>query len=77
MNGNVKRWTPERIVVLAALAFGITAGTYGIAQRGERVELERLVVGERTAVRRERPGRRPQRGAGVGPAAERRDAADR
>jgi len=32
MNGNVKRWTPERIVVLAALAFGITAGTYGIAQ---------------------------------------------
>jgi hypothetical protein len=31
MNGKVKRWTPERIVVLAALAFGITAGTYGIA----------------------------------------------
>jgi hypothetical protein len=31
MNGNVKRWTPERIVVLAALALGITAGTYGIA----------------------------------------------
>jgi hypothetical protein len=31
MNGNTKRWTPERIVVLAALAFGITAGTYGIA----------------------------------------------
>jgi hypothetical protein len=31
MNGNVTRWTPERIVVLAALAFGIAAGTYGIA----------------------------------------------
>jgi hypothetical protein len=31
MNSKVKRWTPERIVVLAALAFGITAGTYGIA----------------------------------------------
>jgi hypothetical protein len=31
MNSNVKKWTPERIVVLAALAFGITAGTYGIA----------------------------------------------
>ena len=31
MNGNVRRWTPERIVVLAALAFGIAAGTYGIA----------------------------------------------
>jgi hypothetical protein len=31
MNGNVRRWTPERIVVLAALAFGVTAGTYGIA----------------------------------------------
>jgi hypothetical protein len=31
MNGNPKRWTPERFVVLAALAFGITAGTYGIA----------------------------------------------
>jgi len=32
MNSNVSRWTPERIVVLAALAFGITLGTYGIAQ---------------------------------------------
>ena len=31
MNGNVSRWTPERIVVLAALAFGIALGTYGIA----------------------------------------------
>jgi hypothetical protein len=31
MNGNVRRWTPERIVVLAALAFGVAAGTYGIA----------------------------------------------
>jgi hypothetical protein len=31
MNGNVTRWTPERLVVLAALAFGIAAGTYGIA----------------------------------------------
>ena len=31
MNDNVKRWSPERIVVLAALAFGIAAGTYGIA----------------------------------------------
>ena len=46
-------------------------------ERGERLELERLVGGEHTAVRRERPGRRPQRGAAVGPAAERRDAADR
>jgi hypothetical protein len=32
MDSKAKRWTPERIVVLAALAFGITAGTYGIAQ---------------------------------------------
>jgi hypothetical protein len=32
MDSNVKRWSPERIVVLAALAFGIAAGTYGIAQ---------------------------------------------
>jgi hypothetical protein len=31
MNDNVKRWSPERIVVLAALAFGIAAGSYGIA----------------------------------------------
>ena len=31
MNGNERRWTPERIVVLAALAFGVAAGTYGIA----------------------------------------------
>jgi hypothetical protein len=31
MDSNVKRWSPERIVGLAALAFGIAAGTYGIA----------------------------------------------
>ena len=31
MDSNVKRWSPERIVILAALAFGIAAGTYGIA----------------------------------------------
>jgi hypothetical protein len=31
MVSNVKRWSPERIVVLAALAFGVAAGTYGIA----------------------------------------------
>ena len=31
MNDNVKRWSPERIVALAALAFGVAAGTYGIA----------------------------------------------
>ena len=31
MDSNVKRWSPERIVILAAIAFGIAAGTYGIA----------------------------------------------
>jgi hypothetical protein len=31
MNGNVSRWTPERIVVLAGIAFGLALGTYGIA----------------------------------------------
>jgi hypothetical protein len=31
MDSNVKRWSPERIVVLTALAFGVAAGTYGIA----------------------------------------------
>ena len=31
MDGNARRWTPERVVVMAALAFGIAAGTYGIA----------------------------------------------
>jgi hypothetical protein len=31
MDSKVRSWTPERIVVLAALAFGIAAGTYGIA----------------------------------------------
>ena len=78
MDSNVKRWSPERIVILAALAFGIAAGTYGIANAAERLGLERLVRRERhPAVRRERPGRRPQRGAAVGPAAERRDAVDR
>jgi hypothetical protein len=31
MDGRVRRWTPERVVVIAALAFGVAAGTYGIA----------------------------------------------
>jgi hypothetical protein len=31
MDGTARRWTPERVVVIAALAFGIAAGTYGIA----------------------------------------------
>ena len=31
MDSTTRRWTPERVVVLAALAFGIAAGTYGIA----------------------------------------------
>jgi hypothetical protein len=31
MDGHARRWTPERVVVIAALAFGVAAGTYGIA----------------------------------------------
>jgi hypothetical protein len=31
MDGNARRRTPERVGVIAALAFGIAAGTYGIA----------------------------------------------
>jgi hypothetical protein len=31
MDGRARRWTPERVVVIAALAFGIAVGTYGIA----------------------------------------------
>jgi hypothetical protein len=31
MDGDARRWTPERVVVIAALAFGVAAGTYGIA----------------------------------------------
>ncbi len=31
MDGQARRWTPERVVVIAALAFGVAAGTYGIA----------------------------------------------
>jgi hypothetical protein len=31
MDSTTRRWSPERVVVLAALAFGIAAGTYGIA----------------------------------------------
>jgi hypothetical protein len=31
MDSNRRRWSPERVVVLAALAFGVAAGTYGIA----------------------------------------------
>jgi hypothetical protein len=31
MDGEARRWSPERVVVVAALAFGVAAGTYGIA----------------------------------------------
>jgi hypothetical protein len=31
MDGEARRWTPERVVVIAAIAFGVAAGTYGIA----------------------------------------------
>jgi hypothetical protein len=31
MDSTRRRWSPERVVVLAALAFGVAAGTYGIA----------------------------------------------
>jgi hypothetical protein len=31
MDGQARRWTPERVVVIAAIAFGVAAGTYGIA----------------------------------------------
>jgi hypothetical protein len=31
MDGQARRWTPERVVVIAAIAFGVAAGTNGIA----------------------------------------------
>jgi hypothetical protein len=31
MDGEARRWSPERVVVVAALAFGLAAGTYGVA----------------------------------------------
>jgi hypothetical protein len=31
MDGQARPWTPERVVVIAALALGVAAGTYGIA----------------------------------------------
>ena len=31
MDGQARRWTLERVVVIAAIAFGVAAGTYGIA----------------------------------------------
>jgi hypothetical protein len=31
MDSTTRRWSPERVVVIAALAFGIAAGTYGVA----------------------------------------------
>ena len=31
MDRTTRRWSPERVVVIAALAFGIAAGTYGVA----------------------------------------------
>ena len=31
MDSTTRRWSPERVVVIVALAFGVAAGTYGIA----------------------------------------------
>jgi hypothetical protein len=31
MDSNARRWSAERVVVIAALAFGVAAGSYGIA----------------------------------------------
>jgi hypothetical protein len=31
MDSNARRWSAERVVLIAALAFGVAAGTYGIA----------------------------------------------
>ena len=31
MDSKTRRWSAERVVVIAALAFGVAAGTYGIA----------------------------------------------
>jgi hypothetical protein len=31
MDSNTRRWSPERVIVVAALAFGVAAGSYGIA----------------------------------------------
>ena len=31
MDREARRWTPERVVVITALAFGLAAGTYGVA----------------------------------------------
>ena len=31
MDGQARRWTLERVVVIAAIAFGVAVGTYGIA----------------------------------------------
>jgi hypothetical protein len=31
MDRNARRWSAERVVVIAALAFGVAAGTYGVA----------------------------------------------
>jgi hypothetical protein len=31
MDSSARRWSPERVVLIAALAFGVAAGSYGIA----------------------------------------------
>ena len=31
MDRAARRWSPERVVVIAAIAFGVAAGTYGVA----------------------------------------------
>jgi hypothetical protein len=31
MDSSTRRWSPERVIVVAAVAFGVAAGSYGIA----------------------------------------------
>ena len=67
MDGQARRWTPERVVVIAAIAFGVAAGTYGIAN----------AASGSSSGSGQAPAAAPERSAALGPAAERRDPADR
>ena len=70
MDTREKRWPLERLVVIGALAFGVAAGGYGIANAASGSSSSS--TGERVG-----PDRGRTAGAALGRPAKRRDAADR
>ncbi len=72
MDTREKRWPLERLVVIGALAFGVAAGGYGIANAASGSNSSSTEARELVG-----PDRSRTAGAALGRPAKRRDAADR